>query len=1005
MRKIYVLFIIPFLCVNWCIAQSSLDVNYKKPQVNLPDVSSLMKFIDYPADLHRGLINIDIPLYTIQEGDLILPISISYHASGLRVREGSGRIAQGWTLNAEPSVSRNIEGSPDETGYLRTTIPNNLKNYELEERILTGIYDVSPDRVYYKLLAKSGKFYYKRDLYIGNSMAEIVVHPYEPIKIISSSPNSGFNIIDDKGVNYKFIGGYGKVNNINTQWLASEVTSASGKYNINFSYEPIKEKFRYSLNCNPYYIAIEEQKGYNSYIQNHSMFQCGDVKFPVLTSYGSGNHDQPSTYNIIPDPNHEGCIEYKYGICYYNGVLDYDLRYGNYNCAFDYPTSSSPKISYQLLKTITTSAVEVRFFYGAVTVNDDDEEPLQKIEVKDKQKNEIIRTIYFTQSTYNSSTTLRKLDEVRIVGKSAKEIEIYTFDYSNNDNVPRGNTASCDHWGYSKGKYDAYGTGVPRQKVEIPRYTSNSPQVLIMEIGDASKETLGSSPGMLKSITYPTGRKSIFYFEPHQYIHDQYITEPERRNAGGMRIAKIEEYDPCSDTKITKLYKYGKYEDGIGNVRRQPSLNDYTYEYEILNGTSYWYLTKVRMFFPEPLAPMTYDGGCSTKYNYVSEYMIGENEQGSIVNNGKTIYKFKFDDPGPGYIEGTTINYDYDAEWATGELLEKTDYKYDNNNGQIYPVLRNTYQYGNFKSNQIPLKKVFKRFQIRFYDSYLPESHFLDNYYQVEGIYPYNYMSYNINTGCKRILSEISESFDQRGNLTVRETKNYTYENSILHSYPIKIEYNSGNDVFKTEEFTYPQNILYPTTAENALIHNNQLNVLLKKKTSLGSKKWINKSTYNVVNGMPLPVLIWSGEENKEEERVKVLKYDSYGNPVHIQMDGINSVYLWGYNGKCLIAEIANATYDQVKTIISELTLNSISTRSIPLDSEWTLINNLRINPGMVNSQITTYKYKPLVGVIKMTDPSGKTIYYEYDTFGRLISTKDLEGNIIQEYDYHYKNQ
>jgi YD repeat-containing protein len=52
---------------------------------------------------------------------------------------------------------------------------------------------------------------------------------------------------------------------------------------------------------------------------------------------------------------------------------------------------------------------------------------------------------------------------------------------------------------------------------------------------------------------------------------------------------------------------------------------------------------------------------------------------------------------------------------------------------------------------------------------------------------------------------------------------------------------------------------------------------------------------------------------------------------------------------------------------------------------------------------ITTYTYKPLVGVTSSTDPRGYTITYNYDTFGRLINVKDADGNLMSENEYHYR--
>ena len=92
---------------------------FEQPKVIPPEVASLIKYVEYPVNLHSGLVNIDIPLYNVSIGDINIPISISYHASGIKTNDLNGRVGLGWTLNAEPSVSRNINGSPDETGYLQ----------------------------------------------------------------------------------------------------------------------------------------------------------------------------------------------------------------------------------------------------------------------------------------------------------------------------------------------------------------------------------------------------------------------------------------------------------------------------------------------------------------------------------------------------------------------------------------------------------------------------------------------------------------------------------------------------------------------------------------------------------------------------------------------------------------------------------------------------------------------------------------------------------------------
>jgi hypothetical protein len=55
------------------------------PQVTIasPNAASLGKYTDVPVNYQTGIPQINVPLYTIKEGCLTLPIGLSYHAGGL----------------------------------------------------------------------------------------------------------------------------------------------------------------------------------------------------------------------------------------------------------------------------------------------------------------------------------------------------------------------------------------------------------------------------------------------------------------------------------------------------------------------------------------------------------------------------------------------------------------------------------------------------------------------------------------------------------------------------------------------------------------------------------------------------------------------------------------------------------------------------------------------------------------------------------------------------------
>ncbi|HEY4654092.1 MAG TPA: hypothetical protein VIH22_06240, partial [Cyclobacteriaceae bacterium] len=82
-----------------------------------PDAASLGKYGGTPVGLHTGIPNISIPLYTIKTSRLEVPISISYHAGGVKVSEIASWIGLGWSLQAGGVITRSVVGKPDNLGF------------------------------------------------------------------------------------------------------------------------------------------------------------------------------------------------------------------------------------------------------------------------------------------------------------------------------------------------------------------------------------------------------------------------------------------------------------------------------------------------------------------------------------------------------------------------------------------------------------------------------------------------------------------------------------------------------------------------------------------------------------------------------------------------------------------------------------------------------------------------------------------------------------------------
>lgn len=147
---------------------------------NSPNVQEMQKYGDIPVGHYTGVPNISIPLYTIKSGDITVPITLSYHASGIKVAQEASWVGLGWTLNAGGSLSRQKRSFDDFGGAGTNSGHEILKNYhfrdpiiELNEDNKNGINlthqqysqyfeerrrDFFPDLYYYGFLGYSGKF-------------------------------------------------------------------------------------------------------------------------------------------------------------------------------------------------------------------------------------------------------------------------------------------------------------------------------------------------------------------------------------------------------------------------------------------------------------------------------------------------------------------------------------------------------------------------------------------------------------------------------------------------------------------------------------------------------------------------------------------------------------------------------------------------------------------------------------------------------------------------------
>mgnify|MGYP007070210525 CR=1 FL=1 len=185
-----------------------------------PQAAALARYGEYPVSLATGVPEISIPLYEIKLGNYTLPISISYHASGIKVDDVASTVGLGWVLNAGGAVSRTVVGAPDLRENTNETYDTLYRSYDRYYSIyyssgnaeayssiikpiltdpLNSTYDTASDRYSYNFGRKSGVFRY------NYKDQKFVALNHQPVHITycdRNSENGYFLILDSDGTEY-----------------------------------------------------------------------------------------------------------------------------------------------------------------------------------------------------------------------------------------------------------------------------------------------------------------------------------------------------------------------------------------------------------------------------------------------------------------------------------------------------------------------------------------------------------------------------------------------------------------------------------------------------------------------------------------------------------------------------------------------------------------------------------------------------------------------------------
>lgn len=982
-----------------------------------PNAASLGKYGQIPVSYYNGLVNISIPIYTIKLQDIEVPIVLQYHSGGNKTDEHPGWVGLGWNLQAGGSITRIVKGKKDETlerdlvlhyktiyegkqfgffykhNFLNAATNQIDKDYLINilDNLVIKHYDTEPDEFIFNFSGISGSFFFTGDSQTGETTTKVQSKQPLDLKIeyklyqsdIQSfttfnndslvegptvdvtKPFIQFVITDSKGIKYTFgATGYGSYNDPTqasiaytsalagsgytttpTTWNLTSIESPHGEY-IHFFYDRSTDAL-INQKCGYRYKILGDPNAHYpdpEYDDNFMVMHPSYLK-KIITS----NHD---TIDFITSTANE--LTYQYSNKDKDNLKIFASKYGN--TILDDIGLIEKSAFLKLDNIIVKNKMNVKFNY---IENESERLKLESLE---------------TSFPQTEGTKYR-----------------YQFQY-NQTKLPPYNAKKSDKWGYFNDIYygDEYMANID-DSTAIERKRQPNPDVMDAEI--------------LTRIYYPTGGYTTFEYEPHNYSRVMkkyavysynfqtdttyiipYGIHSQNGICGGLRIKKITDTPDTNSNEndIIRTFSY-ELEDGSSSGilsvepafwRRSATTRVYDFAeigWGVFNKHHEESQLDIRQISENILNPLNSSSGAPVTYSRVIEH---------FSNGSKSVYTYTdhqefMDEPALPRIENIlnlTLDEPYTSKelergllksvihyTSTGKIDSKTEYQYNNN-----PT-----RYDNH------IKSITQKI--------LPYNR--GDFWRLSVLKTYTF--------CPYVIKETKSKGGSSNNdlMDIETSYKYDDKNRVIETSMI----NSNGDIHKTT-YEYPDDIqgdysqliehhIYPVIRTTKYVNDNVIQIIQHEYDGINlSKTYIGKNANNM------------------EPRIIYSHYTPLGNPTYIEKDGKpEAIYIWGYNYQYPIAEIKNVTYERFSHIISSQTLEQIGSRNIPSVSQWQVINNLR--DDLPEALITTYSYKPGIGIISKIDPRGIKTSYIYDPFGRLTDIKDHEGNLLEHYDYQYATE
>ncbi|WP_374949938.1 hypothetical protein [Mucilaginibacter sp.] len=954
MKLKYFLLITALIFSNYIKAQSPALQSYVPLS---PNASGLGVYGNIPVSLYTGTPNISVPIYDMKSKDLDFPISLNYHADGLKILGEATFVGLDWTLSNTGVITRSVNFLDDfsDVGFFR--------HPPSDKKAGNGI-DAAPDIFCYNFNGRTGKF-------IIDYPGTIRFLRKEDDIRIALDANGNFLVTMEDGAIYSFqkrenqvqtivinsISGTQTVNrNYVTAWYLSSITSARGEV-ATFNYASFIPK------------VIQD----------------------LTTSTGS----KSTSLSFYPQTQ---CFMQNY----YQVYNQYYQQYNNTTTVNTHVVTEEV-----LLDNIVYTGGRVQFNYNdRIDLQND----LSGGNILSKKLTEIIifnsrsdqvKKLVFSYDYFDALNGMPDYKAKRLRLQGIKEIN-YTGTLTTN---PYSFVYNLDENSVFPPKVD---------NVEAYGYYSNDPTI-----------------GMLSKIKYPTAGSTTFFYEKHD-LNGVY----------GARIQKTETRDSHDELLSVKKYDYTMLNENGQIVSSGKAMGNRIYSINTVGGGIYtctnsgesWssntnITVNYKLFSSQNFLPLG-NSATGSPYGYDQVSVL----DGLNGENGKSTYYY-YNVPD---LTAGDINIPSTHDQNDGLLLREEHYL---NTGSSTFSLQKKVVYTLLTRDQVSISaaawSTLNRLQ---------------------------YAIYNIFT--QNIVNTKEETWIYEGNGTLSNIVNYTYNSGYLQPTSKEIISSEGKSLKTIKRFAYDMVALGQTTPYQNMVSKNMLNQIIEEENQVNGvkvSKTVNEYSQNWSNpSLILPKYIKTQKyAGPLETRVQYVYYDYFGNPITLSFFGGPLIgYRWGYNNTYAIAQCKNAGGDEFyyegfeESSLPGVTIGTFvggsgsgphtgrfymsqpftiswsppTNRNFVLSywykssgSNWTYSGELPYTgnsfalPNGINyddiriypkdSEMSTFTYQQGVGLSSSTDSKGKTAYFEYDDFKRLLAIKDQYGNIVKAYQYNLIDQ